>query len=210
MKIKMREMPYEEVLELPRLKNKKPFKPSRFLATIVQILSAPKGLGALMKRLGVPVVTVITQGAFHRDPLYNMLQIRDVKVSAHVKCIATPDEIKEKLEDGTYLLDTEVDIAIQVNLDSVCNIGKGRLVHNLDGFRLTGADGKLDYKQSPVFTHTLYSDYYWYEIGDVIGIGDNEFSYFCFPKENVSVTKARLATEELYKKKKIRRQKVGI
>ena len=56
----------------------------------------PQGLGILMKRLGVPVVTVITQGAFHRDPLYNMLQIRDVKVSAHVKCIATPEELKEK------------------------------------------------------------------------------------------------------------------
>lgn len=424
MKIKMREIPYEEVLKLPRLKNKKPLKPSRFLATVVRIVSAPtlkkikfsyttermelvgkqpclilmnhssftdmklafgifyprrmgivtsvdamsgflgklmrllgcvpthkfvtdvslinnikyminenktsvlmypeagysfdgrattlpRGFGALMKRLGVPVVTVITQGAFHRDPLYNMLQIRDVKVSAHVKCIATPDEIKEKsveeldalldesfsfdnfawqrdnkisvdepfradglhrilykcphckeenqmegkgikltchscgkrwemneygqlaaigaeteyshipdwytwqrecvrkeLEDGTYLLDTEVDIAIQVNLDGVCNIGKGRLIHNLDGFRLTGADGKLDYKQSPVFTHTLYSDYYWYEIGDVIGIGDNEFSYFCFPKGNVSVTKARLATEELYKMKKSKRRTV--
>lgn len=64
------------------------------------------------------------------------------------------------------------------------------------------AEGKLDYKQSPVFSHTLYSDYYWYEIGDMIGIGDNEFSYFCFPKENVSVTKARLATEELYKMKR--------
>lgn len=36
----------------------------------------------------------------------------------------------------------------------------------------------------------------------MIGIGDNEFSYFCFPKENVSVTKARLATEELYKMKR--------
>ncbi|MBQ7086745.1 MAG: 1-acyl-sn-glycerol-3-phosphate acyltransferase, partial [Clostridia bacterium] len=56
----------------------------------------PKKLGILMKRLGVPVVTVITQGAFHRDPLYNMLQIRDVKVSAHVKCIATAEEVKEK------------------------------------------------------------------------------------------------------------------
>jgi len=426
MKIKMREIPYEEVLKLPRLKNKKPLKPSRFLATVVRIVSAPtlkkikfsyttermelvgkqpclilmnhssftdmklafgifyprrmgivtsvdamsgflgklmrllgcvpthkfvtdvslinnikyminenktsvlmypeagysfdgrattlpRGFGALMKRLGVSVVTVITQGAFHRDPLYNMLQIRDVKVRAHVKCIATPDEIKEKsveeldalldesfsfdnfawqrdnkisvdepfradglhrilykcphckeenqmegkgikltchscgkrwemneygqlaaigaeteyshipdwytwqrecvrkeLEDGIYLLDTEVDIAIQVNLDGVCNIGKGRLIHNLDGFSLTGADGKLDYKQSPVFTHTLYSDYYWYEIGDVIGIGDNEFSYFCFPKGNVSVTKARLATEELYKMKKIRRRNVGV
>ena len=424
MKIKVRNLTYDEVLKLPRLKHKKPMKPSRFLATVVRVVSAPtlkktkfsyttermelvgkepclilmnhssftdmklafgifyprrmgivtsvdamsgilgklmrvlgctpthkyvsdislisdikymlkenktsvlmypeagysfdgrattlpRGLGSIMKRLGVPVVTVITEGAFHRDPLYNMLQIRDVKVSAHVKCIATPEELKEKsveeldalldqsfsfdnfawqrdnkisvdvpfradglhrilykcphcnaenqmegkgihltcnscgkvwemdeygqlsakdgeteyphipdwytwqrecvrkeLEDGTYLLDTDVDIYIQVNLDGVCNIGTGHLTHDLDGFRLTGADGKLDYKQSPVFSHTLYSDYYWYEIGDVIGIGDNEFSYFCFPKTNVSVTKARLATEELYKMKKVSRRVV--
>ena len=110
--------------------------------------------------------------------------------------------VREELENGSYLLDIDVDISIQVNLNGVCNIGQGHLRHDLDGFRLTGADGKLDYKQSPIYTHTLYSDYYWYEIADVIGIGDNEFSYFCFPKENVSVTKARLATEELYKMKK--------
>lgn len=423
MKIKTRKLTYDEVLKLPRLKHKKPLKPSRFLATVVKIVSdstlrqtnfsyttermelvgknepclilmnhssftdmklafgifyprrmgivtsvdamsgilgklmrllgctpthkyvsdislirdikymlkenktsvlmypeagysfdgrtttLPRGLGVLMKRLEVPVVTVITQGAFHRDPLYNMLQIRDVNVSAHVKCIATVDEIKEKsveeldalldesfsfdnfawqrdnkvsidvpfradglhrilykcphcksenqtegkgisltchacgkswvmdeygqmnategetefshipdwyswqrecvrdeLEDGTYLLDTDVDISIQVNLDGVCDIGQGHLRHDLNGFHLTGADGKLDYKQSPVFSHTLYADYYWYEIGDVIGIGDNEFSYFCFPKGNVSVTKARLATEELYKMKKAKRR----
>ena len=269
----------------------------------------PRKLGILMKRLGVPVVTVITEGAFHRDPLYNMLQIRKVKVSAHVKCIATAEEVKEKsvaeldalldeafsfdnfawqrdnkvsinepfradglhrilykcphcgtenqmegkgihltcrackkqwkmdeygqlsaksgdteyphipdwytwqrecvrkeLEEGTYLLDTDVDIAIQVNLDGMCMIGEGHLTHDLNGFHLTGADGKLDYSQSPKHSHTLYADYYWYEIGDVIGIGDNEFSYFCFPKKNVSVTKARLATEELYKMKKARRK----
>ena len=422
MKIKTRKLPYDEVLKLPRLKHKNPLKPSRFLATVVRIVSAPtlkkikfsyttermdlvgkqpclilmnhssftdmklafgifyprrmgivtsvdamsgilgklmrilgctptrkyvsdislirdikymlyenktsvlmypeagysfdgrtttlpRGLGALLKRLGVPVVTVITQGAFHRDPLYNMLKIRDVKVSAHVKCIATAEELKEKtvseldalideafsfdnfawqrdnkisidvpfradglhrilykcphcnaenqmegkgihischscgkkwemdeygrlkalegeteyshipdwytwqrecvrkeLEDGTYLLDTEVDISVEVNLNGVYEIGKGRLVHSLDGFHLTGASGKLDYKQSPVFSHTLYADYYWYEIGDVISIGDNEFTYFCFPKENVSVTKARLATEELYKMKRIRKK----
>ena len=76
------------------------------------------------------------------------------------------------------------------------------ILPSLDGSHLVGAEGKLDYHQPPNFSHTLYSDYYWYEIGDVIGIGDNEFSYFCFPKENVSVTKARLATEELYKMKK--------
>jgi len=270
----------------------------------------PRKMGVLMKRLGVPVVTVITQGAFARDPLYNMLQIRNVKVSAHVKCIASAEEVKtlsvaeldarleesfsfdnfawqrdqkvvidvpfradglqrilykcphcgaenqmegkglhltcnacgkrwemdvygqlaacegeteyahipdwykwqrqcvkEELEKGTYKLDTPVDIAVQVNLDGICMIGEGHLVHDENGFHLTGGEGKLDYKQSPLASHTLYSDYYWYELGDVIGIGDNEFSYFCFPKTEVSVTKARLATEELYKLKKLRRKK---
>ena len=112
------------------------------------------------------------------------------------------DCVRREIEDGSYLLDTDVDIAVQVNLDGVCSIGKGHLRHDLDGFHLTGADGKLDYRQSPLFSHTLYADYYWYEIGDVIGIGDNEFSYFCFPGDGVSVSKARLATEELYKMKK--------
>ena len=270
----------------------------------------PRKLGILMKKLGVPVVTVITPGAFHRDPLYNMLQIRDVKVSAHVKCLATAEELKElsvaeldarldeafsfdnfawqrdnrisidvpfradglhrilykcphcgaenrmegkgihltchacgrqwemdefgqlhalegeteyphipdwyawerecvrkELEDGTYLLDTDVQIGIQVNLDGICMIGTGHLTHDLNGFHLTGADGQLDYTQSPVASHTLYADYYWYEIGDVIGIGNNEFSYFCFPRADVSVTKARLATEELYKLQKAARRR---
>ena len=262
----------------------------------------PRKLGVLLKRLNVPVVTVITTGAFARDPMYNMLQIRDVKVSAHVKLLATKEELKEKsvaeldamideafsfdnfawqrdnkividepfradglqrilykcphcgeenkmegkgtvlscsgcgkkwemdvygqlsalsgeteyshipdwydwqrecvkkeIEEGKYLIDTDVDIAVQVNLDGICMIGPGHLTHNDEGFRLTSDDGKLNYKQPADFTHTLYADYYWYEIADTIGIGDNEYSYFCFPKTEVSVTKARLATEELYK-----------
>ena len=270
----------------------------------------PRKMGVLMKKLGVPVVTVITQGAFHRDPLYNMLQIRKVKVSAHVKCIASAEEVKslsvaeldarldesfsfdnfawqrdnkieidvpfradglqrilykcpkcgaenqmegkgtgltchgcgkhwemdvygqmkaedgdtefphipdwykwerecvrKELEMGTYSLDEEVTIGVQVNFKGLYMIGDGRLTHGTKGFRLTSSDGQLDYTQPPVAGHTLYSDYYFYEIGDVIGIGNNEFSYFCFPKGNVSVSKARLAVEELYKMKKTRRPK---
>ena len=56
----------------------------------------PRKMGVLLKKLGVPVVTVITRGAFARDPLYNMLQIRKVQVSAHVKCLFTEEELKEK------------------------------------------------------------------------------------------------------------------
>jgi len=56
----------------------------------------PKHLGVLLKRLKAPVVTVTTWGAFARDPLYNGLQLRRVRINAEVKCILTPEEIAEK------------------------------------------------------------------------------------------------------------------
>ena len=86
-------------------------------------------------------------------------------------------------------------------------IGTGKLVHNSGGFTLKSDDGKLDYSQSALASYTIYSDYYWYERGDVIGIGDTEYSYFCIVKDNVSVTKARLAAEEIYKIAKARKRR---
>ncbi len=273
----------------------------------------PRKMGVLLKKLGVPVVTVITQGAFFRDPLYNMLQLRKVDVSAHVKCLLTAEEIKEKtvaeldaildeafsfdnfawqrdnklkidvpfradglerilykcphcgaegqmegkgtdvtchgcgkqwhmdeygqlaaveggtefshipdwyrwerecvrkeLEDGTYLLATDVEIGMQVDHKAVYMVGKGHLTHNTEGFHLTGCDGQLDYVQSPVASYSLYADYYWYELGDVISIGTQDIGYFCFPGKEVSVAKARLAAEELYKLKKTRKKAVSV
>ena len=40
---------------------------------------------------------------------------------------------------------------------------------------------------------------FWYELGDVICIGNGEHLFYCFPQGNVPVAKARLAAEELYK-----------
>ena len=54
----------------------------------------PRKMGVLLKKLGVPVVTVITQGAFSRDPLYNCLQKRKVDVRADVRLLATAEEVK--------------------------------------------------------------------------------------------------------------------
>lgn len=266
----------------------------------------PRKMGILLKKLGVPVVTVITKGAFHRDPLYNGLQLRKVQVSAEVTCLATAQEVKEKtvaeldvlidkafsfdsfrwqqengiivdekfradglhrilykcphcgsetgaegkgihwhchscgktyeltetgfmkatdgdtkfdhipdwmdwqraqvrkeLEDGTYLLDTQVNIAMMVDYKALYMIGSGRLVHDADGLHLTGCDGKLNYTRSPLASHSLNVDFFWYEIGDVICLGDRETQYYCFPKDCGNVaTKTRLAAEELYKLKK--------
>ena len=270
----------------------------------------PRKMGVLLKRLGVPVVTVITKGAFARDPLYNMLQKRRVRVSAHVKCLLTPQEIKEKttkeldelldrefsfdnfewqknngveinepfradglhrilykccecgnegnmkgkgvhlycgscgkkweltplgeleavdgktrfshipdwyawerksvreeLESGTYNLETDVIIRMMVDYKAIYNVGTGKLKHTVDGFRLTGCDGKLDYFQNPLASYGLYSDYFWYELGDVICIGNNEVLYYCFPQDNTPVAKTRMAAEELYKLTKQKRKK---
>ena len=109
--------------------------------------------------------------------------------------------VREELEQGTYKLDVAVDIYMMVDTKCVYKIGDGRLQHTTDGFRLTGCEGKLDYSQKPSASYSLYSDYYWYEIGDIICIGDMERLYYCVPKtKGVPVAKARIATEELYKK----------
>lgn len=271
----------------------------------------PRKMGILLKKLGVPVVTVITQGAFARQPLYNGLKKRKVKVHADVTCLFTaedlkamsvaeldkkldeafgfdnfrwqqenkvvidepfradglnrilykcphcnaegktegkgtklicrncgaeyeltelgylqadnaifthvPDwyrwereEVRKELEAGTYKLDVDVDIAMMVNYNAIYMVGQGHLTHTVDGFHLTGCDGKLEYIQGPLSCYSLYSDYYWYEIDDMICIGNHDALYYCFPKNcGDVVAKTRLAAEELYKMKKVRRPKVS-
>ncbi|MBR2884953.1 MAG: 1-acyl-sn-glycerol-3-phosphate acyltransferase [Clostridia bacterium] len=262
----------------------------------------PRKFGVLIKKLNVPVVMVTTKGAFLRDPLYNMLQKRRVKVSAHAECILTPEEIKskstkeideilnklfsfdsfkwqkennveinesfradglhrilykcsecktegkmvgegifltcrecgekweltplgelksasgkttfshipdwykweracvrEELENEKYNLKTDVKIGMMVDYKAIYNVGEGTLIHNSDGFTLTGCNNRLNYEQGPLSSYGLYADYYWYQISDVICIGNKDALYYCFPKDDIPVAKARMASEELYK-----------
>ena len=285
----------------------------------------PESIGKCLKLLKVPVVMIRTHGAFARDPLYNNLQLRKVRVSADVEYLLSPEEIaaksaqelndflqekftfdyfrwqqennvrikeafradglnrmlykcprcktegqmsgqgtkilckqcgkeyelteygylqdleknlpeqdssKERVESedgsqgteeiefthipdwykwerecvrqelvsGTYKLEMPVAIYMMVNTDRIYQVGEGVLTHSREGFHLTGCEGKLDYIQEPLASYSLYSDFYWYEIGDVISIGDERVQYYCFPEESGDiVAKTRLATEELYK-----------
>ncbi len=263
----------------------------------------PDSLGKLIKLLNVPVVMVRTYGSFSREPLYNCLQARKVKISAEMEYILSPEDIKAKsadeiqeiikhqfeydhfkwqqdnqisitenfradglnrvlykcphcmtegqmvgegvhiacqncgaqyeltefgaleavnveakfshvpdwyrwerecvredLENDVYKLDVPVDIYAMVNSKCIYQIGEGNLTHSKEGFHLTGCDGKLNYHQKPEASYSLYSDFYWYEIADVISIGDVKIQYYCFPKDCKDVVaKTRLAAEELYK-----------
>ena len=272
----------------------------------------PRRLGVMLKRLDVPVVGILTEGAFARDPLYNCLQKRKVKVTARVRGLLTREEIREKsveeldavldgmfsfdnfawqlrhgvvidapfradglhrilykcprcmaegqtegkgvtlrchacgaewmldelgqlrakkgetrfshipdwyaweraevrreVEAGTYRLDTEVEIGVLRDFKAIYMVGTGRLVHDREGFTLTGCGGKLRFHRPARQSYSLYADYYWYELGDIICIGDTETQYYCFPKGPVPVAKARLATEELYKLCRTRGNRTG-
>ncbi|MBQ8309405.1 MAG: 1-acyl-sn-glycerol-3-phosphate acyltransferase [Clostridia bacterium] len=107
--------------------------------------------------------------------------------------------VRRELEAGAYALETDVEIAMIVDHRALYMVGNGHLTHDGDGFRLTGCDGKLTYGQKPLATYSLNSDYFWYEIGDMISIGDRDRLYYCFPKQEGIVAKTRLAVEELYK-----------
>lgn len=116
-------------------------------------------------------------------------------------------EVRREIEAGTYRMEAEVDIAVMRDYRAIYRVGSGRLTHSCFGFTLEGCDGTLHYTQPPQACYGLYADYYWYEIGDMVCIGDQNFLYYCFPKTPLPVAKVRLAAEELYKRYKAQRRK---
>ncbi len=266
----------------------------------------PESLGKFLKMLKVPVVTIITEGAFTREPLYNMLRHRKSPLRAKVTYLLSPqeieqlspeelnqklleafsfdafrwqqenkivisedfradglervlykcphclaegqaeskgtrwschacgkeyrltehgflqatdqesafthvpdwfawerEEVKGELERGEYLLDIDVEIYMMVDYKALYHVGDGHLVHNTDGFLLTGCHGALEYAQSPLASYSINADYYFYEIGDVISIGNRRHLFYCFPKNTSAiVAKAKMAAEELYRLKR--------
>lgn len=111
--------------------------------------------------------------------------------------------VRKELEEGTYSLDVPVHIYMIVDNKAFYEVGDGRLTHSEEGFHLTGCNGKLDFTQKPLASYSVNSDYFYYEIGDMISIGDKNGLFYCFPPEGTDVVaKTRLAAEELYKIKK--------
>ena len=119
-------------------------------------------------------------------------------------------QVRQSILDGSYKLDVDVDITVMVDFKALYNVGSGHLTHDLNGFHLTGCDGRLDYSQSPQHCYGLYADYYWYEVADMICVGNNDVMYYCFPKSGDVVAKTRMATEEMYKLYKSRQLKMPL
>lgn len=58
----------------------------------------PENLAVFVKKLGASLVMIRTEGAFTRDPLYNNLQKRRVRVKAKMEYLFSAEELKDKDE----------------------------------------------------------------------------------------------------------------
>ena len=154
----------------------------------------------------------------HCGKTYTLMPLGNLKADAgETEFSHIPDwydwqrsQVRQEILEGRYKLDVEVEIAMMVDFKAIYKVGEGRLVHDLNGFHLTGCDGQLEYKQKPLSCYGLYADYYWYEIADVICIGNSDALYYCFPKGGDVVAKTRMATEEMYKLYKSRTLKAPV
>ena len=109
------------------------------------------------------------------------------------------EQVRNEIKQGTYRMESDVEIMMANGTKCLYGVGDGHIIHDTEGIHLTGCDGKLVYHHKPLSSYTLNSDYNWYEIGDMIGIGNRSFIYYCFPKsKEFSVSKARIAAEQLY------------
>ncbi|MBR2352877.1 MAG: 1-acyl-sn-glycerol-3-phosphate acyltransferase [Clostridia bacterium] len=271
----------------------------------------PDSLGAFVKRQKVPVITMIANGAFLREPLYNMLRHRKVDLTVDVTYLLSPEDletlsadeinarlravfsfdafrwqrenkiaitedfradglervlykcphcmaegktegkgttltchacgkvyelteygelratdgdgifdhipdwfrwereqVREELLRGEYRFEADTDVYMMVDYKAMYRVEDGHLIHNEDGFRLLGKDGAYEYMHSPLASYTVNSDYYFYEISDVISLGNKKHLFYCFPKKNAAiVAKVKLAAEELYKIKQAEMRK---
>ena len=114
------------------------------------------------------------------------------------------DEVRKEVEAGTYHFESEVHIDL-LPKDKFIPLGKGKLVHDLDGFKLTGIHKDQPYEvvlpsKSTYGVHIEYE--YLGKYGDCVDLNTIDNTYYVYPEcERFSVTKISLATEEIYKYK---------
>lgn len=107
--------------------------------------------------------------------------------------------VREEILADKYNADIPVSLYILKDYKAFYEVGVGMLKHTPEGFHLIGCEGKVDFTQKALSTYGLNVDLFFYEIGDVVSIGNHDTLYYLFPKNSFPVVKLRLATEELYK-----------
>ena len=109
--------------------------------------------------------------------------------------------VRKEVEAGTYHFEGDVRIESLPNAKKFINLGKGRLTHGMDGFKLTGmCQGEpFEVDWTVPSLYSCHIEYDYMGRGDCVDLNTTEDTFYVFPEgEDFAVTKMALATEELY------------
>lgn len=148
------------------------------------------------------------------EKVYELTETGDLKaVLGDTEFAEVPDwfdwqraNVREEVKRGDYHLETEVIIDSLPNTKGYVPMGKGYLVHNADGFLLTGSHAGEDFQvhRSVASQYSVHVEMNFLNKGlDAVDISTSDDSYFCsLLDEKSSAAKISLATEELYRLEK--------
>ncbi len=112
--------------------------------------------------------------------------------------------VRDEVLAGTYttgVLDVHIDTL--PNADKFLHLGNGKMIHDMDGFKVTGTDteGKpFELLKPPASLYSCHIEYeYLGKFGDCVDLNTLTDTLYIYPHGNdFSVTKMALATEELF------------
>lgn len=112
--------------------------------------------------------------------------------------------VRKEVEAGVYSTgELPVTVKSLPNAKGYISLGNGKMVHNMDGFKVsvTADDGTVFTMEKTV--PSLYSCHieydYLFKFGDCVDLNTMDDTWYIYPHDcNFSVTKIALATEELY------------
>ncbi len=107
--------------------------------------------------------------------------------------------VKKEIENGEYSKDVNGVVYATIDHKCVYRLGNGSLHHDINGFELRDDQGNIVHTQKSLACYSLYSDFFWYEVGDIVSLGTPEIRYYIVPEEKDVVAKFRIATEEMFK-----------
>ncbi len=122
------------------------------------------------------------------------------------------EQVRQEILQGDYYFEDDVTVYSLPNVRKFENLGSGKLTHSVkDGFTVTGEHNGLPYtvRRGAMGTYGIHVeyDYCYIKPEDCIDISTADDSLYCYPSKKNVVTKLSLATEEIYKMKKMNRKK---
>ena len=111
--------------------------------------------------------------------------------------------VRKEVENNTYssgVLECTVDSL--PNAKKFIHLGKGTLIHDMNGFKVSGIDkdgNKFEMIKEVESLYSCHIEYrYLFKHGDCVDLNTLDDTYYIYPEGKFAVTKMALATEELY------------